>query len=115
MPGEGGPLGGIAGANGSSPSVIEMTGDHGLADRDRIRISTAGGDVECYAKVSGFSTKLFASYGDAELKKPQTLQAGPGDTVDRLNADDWALVVGINYYPGFTNLEGPVYDADHLR
>jgi hypothetical protein len=117
MGGEGGPVGGgIAAAPAGKPSVIEMANAHGLGDGDLVRISTATGPKECYVKASGQSSNAFSPYEDAPLAQPSEVNGiVAGDTVERLNAEDWAIIAGINYYPAFTNLRGPVNDAKEFE
>ena len=108
---KGRPAGTVAAAPSAGAARIETREPHGLSDGDRVRIS----NVLCYVKTSGPNS--FSSFQDAALKKPSMLNGiVPGDPVDCLNVDDWAVVAGITHYPGFINqLEGPVRDANAFK
>jgi hypothetical protein len=109
---DGGPVGEVAAARVGSPFVVETKQSHGLADGERVRISTATGPALCFVKASGQSSNTFSVYKDSRMTQPAVLSGAlTGDVVERLNAEDWAIVAGINYYPGFTNLNGPKRDA----
>lgn len=110
---DGGPVGGVvAVARAGNPPVVETNEAHGLADGERVRISTATGPALCYVKSSGQAANTFSVYADSGMTRPVVLTgAVAGDVVERLNAEDWAIVAGINYYPAFTNLKGPVNDS----
>src|ERR1035437_9470527 len=112
---EGGPVGsGIAAMLSASPSVFQTNSAHDLADGDLVRVSTASGPEECYVKVGQANT--CSAFKDAAMTKPSDIKGVvSGDTVERLNAEDWAVIAGINYYPAFTNLKGPVNDANEFQ
>lgn len=114
---EGGPVGGgVVVARVGKPSVIEMKEAHGLADGERVRVSTSTGSALCFVKASGQAANTFSAYEDSGMTQPVELAgAVAGDVVERLNAQDWAIVAGINYYPGFTNLMGPVNDSTEFH
>jgi hypothetical protein len=112
--GEGGPIGGgIAAVCNAAGTEFETVNAHDLSDRDLIRISTATGPVECYAK-AGQGNK-FSTYNKALTQPVEVKGVVAGDMVERLNADDWAVIAGINNYPAFGNLKGPVNDATEFK
>jgi len=112
MPGEAGPIGDIVSITRGSTSVIEMPDQHGLEDGTRVRLRSGASTKLCYIKSKGSSGNTFSAYSDPEMKQPADLQPiSSGATVERLNDEDWAVVAGINYYPGFSNLQGPVLDT----
>ena len=115
MPGEGGPVGGgIASARPGTPATLETTIAHNLVDGDLVRISTASGPKERYVKAAQGNT--FSLYMDAGMTQPADVNGVvAGDVVERLNVEDWAIITGINYYPAFTNLKGPVNDATEFE
>jgi hypothetical protein len=115
--GEGGPIGkGVADVRPGNPPILVTNEPHGLNDKERVRISTAGDNILCFVKVSGQSENTFSAHANSELTQPASLQGvARDDKIERLNADDWGVVAGINYYPGFTNLKGPVYDSTLFR
>src|SRR5260370_1102640 len=111
-----GPVGGgVAAITGTSPAVIETQSNHGLADGDRIRIQSGqanGAPLLAYVKCSGYPNNAFVAYGDPALKAVAVINSvGPGTSVIRLAAEDWAVIAGINYYPAYSSLNGPVKDA----
>lgn len=111
---EGGPIGTIAAVRPGNPSIYETETAHGLADGDMVRISTAAGPEEFYVKVGAGSS--FTAFRDAGMTQPAAVNGvATGDTMDRLNAEDWAVVAGINYYPALSDLRGPVNDAREFR
>ena len=91
-----GPVGGgVAVARTGNPPVVETNEAHGLADGDRVRISTATGSALCYVKASGQSANAFSVYKDSGMTQPAEFTgAVAGDVVERLNAEDWAIVAG---------------------
>jgi hypothetical protein len=110
MPGEAGPVGIVENTGTGGPSVINTQSAHGLADGERVRISTG----MYYVKISGATA--FSAFSDATLTKPATLNGVlAGDAIDRLNLEDWAIIAGINRYPAFTCLQGPVRDAREFK
>jgi hypothetical protein len=112
---EGGPVGnGIAAVMKGNPTSFQTNSPHDLADRAVVRISTASGPVECYAKVE--QSDKFSTFKDVAMTTPLEVNGVvPGDTVEQLNAEDWAVIAGINYYPAFTNLKGAVTDATEFE
>ena len=112
MPGEGGPVGGAVAA--TRAGLLETTEAHGLADGERVRISNSAGSMMGYVKPGDGNT--FSVFKDAAMTQPAAIaNVVAGDRVERLNASDWAIIVGINFYPGFTHLKGPVYDAMQFK
>ena len=110
-----GPVGGaVASVAGAAPAVVEMQADHNLADGDRVRIGTAssGAALLYFAKCTGYPANTFGVYSDVGLKAAASLdgvQAGMG--VVKLAFEDYAIVAGINTYPSYSSLKGPVADA----
>jgi hypothetical protein len=88
-----------------------MTEAHALADGERVRFSR-----KMYYVKAGPDANTFFPYNDVAMTQPASLNGVlPGDVVDRLNSGDWAIIAGVNYYPGITNLVGPVRDAAEFR
>lgn len=112
MSGSGGPVGEIAKVSGGNPPVVEMTQPHGLEDGTLVRIRSGPSCITAHAKPDPQDGNLFRLYHDREMRQAADL-AGIGSraTVDRLNSEDWSIIVGINYYPGVTNLQGPRLDS----
>ena len=108
LSGNGGPVGKIAAVIEGRPRTIEMPDPHGLGDRTLVLIRNGVTRIECYVKPDTRDPGRFTAWSDAELKQPaDTTGIGTGATVERLNPEDWAIVAGINYYPGLTDLQGP--------
>jgi len=116
MLGEGGPIGGaVAATRAGDPPMLETTEAHGLQEGDRVRISSASGSMLCYVRPAQ-SGNIFSVYKDADMKQPAAVNGiVAGDRVERLYATDWAIVAGINFYPAFTHLKGPRYDAAQFK
>lgn len=93
-------------------SIVEMCAAHDLQDQALVRIRQGALRAECYVKPEAQSANRFKAYVDQEMQQPASLKEfGPGATVELLNAEDWAVVAGINYYPGLRDLQGPVLDC----
>ncbi len=109
-----GPVGGgVAAVTGAAPFVIETQSAHGLKDGDRIAIGIpAAATPLYYAKCTGFPADAFAVYTDAKFANPAVFAApAAGTEIVNVAKDDYAVVAGINAYPSFTSLQGPVGDA----
>jgi hypothetical protein len=110
MRGEGGPIGKVGAARAGNPDTVETPDPHTLSDGHRVRI--AGGMY--YVKSTGANS--FSVHEDEALSKPGKLNGiTVGDTIDRLNNEDWAIIAGINDYPGFNALAGPIQDAKEFE
>jgi Caspase domain len=111
---EPGPVGRLLAVTGTSPPLIKLVLEHEIADGERIRLCKEGSEpVLCYVKKTGVDE--FAAYSDADLNRPASIQGIVSDAkVVRLATEDWAVVVGINYYfyRGLPTLRGPTRDAD---
>jgi hypothetical protein len=93
-----------------------MKGAHGLAERDLVRIRQKALRLECYVRPDAQSANRFTAYIDADLQQSADLgEFAPGATVELLNSEDWAVVAGINYYPGIRDLQGPVFDCTTFK
>lgn len=111
MPSNAGPVGDVAALSGDKMTV-EMEAAHGLDDGSLIRLRQGPTRLEGYVKRDGGSDHQFKLYTDRELQKSVTLgDFSAGAKVDALNVNDWAVVAGINFYPGLRNLQGPLVDA----
>lgn len=112
MIGSAGPVGEIAAISTGDQPVVEMTADHGLQDGALVRLRQGALRTECYASPDAQTAKRFTAYVDADLRQPAGLGGfRPGAVVELLNSEDWAVVAGINYYPGLRDLQGPVHDS----
>lgn len=64
----------VSGATNATPIVITSSGDHGLADGDRVEQRDVGGNTAAngsfYAKVTGYSDTTYALYSDEDLTTP---------------------------------------------
>src|SRR5216683_2845687 len=111
-----GPIGGGIASVAGDPPLIQTETVHCLRNGDRIRIDLPdqGPRQECYAKIADGTT--FTPYLDAALKNPVSRAAIPaGSMIAALAQNDYAVVSGINFYPGFRSLQGPVRDATLFR
>src|ERR1035437_2694600 len=110
-----GPVGGgVTSVAGAAPAVVVMRADHKLADGDRVRIGAASNGVALlyFVKCTGYSANAFGVYSDAGLKVAASLDGVPaGAGVVKLAFEDYAIVAGINTYPFYSSLKGPVGDA----
>lgn len=113
MSGDAGPVGEqIAKISPGTPPIVEMCQSHGLEDGTLVRLRQGATRITCFVKPDLQAPSKFSTYRDAEKQQPADLNGiGPGAFVDRLNAEDWAVVAGINYYPALTDLEGPRLDS----
>ena len=110
--GFGGPVGEIAKISLGTPPIVDMGEPHGLATGVVVRVRQGKERVTCYVRVDPQTPNQFSAYRHEENGQPADLNGfSPGAAVDRLNAEDWAIVAGINYYPGLTNLKGPRLDS----
>lgn len=102
-----GPVGGGVAALTETNSVETQT-PHGLADGDLVSI----GSNVVYVKCAGPASNAFSAFTDAALTQPAVLTAPPaGTAITKLALEDHAVVAGINWYPSYTSLRGPVRDA----
>lgn len=116
MPGNAGPVGDIAAISGTDKATVEMDVAHGLESGALVRVRQGAARLEGYIKADTQSDKRFQVYADQGLQQPAGLAAfAPGAKVELLKGDDWAIVAGINFYPGLRNLQGPVLDAAAFR
>jgi len=115
VPGSAGPIGDVSAISGEDRRIIETATAHGLEDKTLVRIRQGALRTECYVKPA--APNQLEAYLDAELKQTIHVNEGftPGATIESLNADDWAVVVGIKYYPGLRDLKGPVDDATEFK
>ncbi len=115
MPSLGPAGGGVARISQNSPAVVETQSSHGLADGDRVRIEAVEPNDApklFYVKCSDHADNEFAAYSDVQFKTPAEVNSvAQGACVVRLAAEDWAVIAGINYYPAYSQLNGPVRDA----
>jgi hypothetical protein len=110
--GSAGPVGEIGAIPAGNQPIFEMKSAHGLGERTLVRIRQGASRLECYVKPDAQSANRFTAHVDADLQQPAGLgKFAPGATVELLNAEDWAVVAGINYYPGIRDLQGPVFDC----
>ena len=116
MSGSAGPVGEIGAIPAENQPIIEMQGAHGLEEQALVRIRQGASRLECYVKPDTQSANRFTAYVDANLQQPAAVgEFAPGATVELLNAEDWAVVAGINYYPGIRDLQGPVLDCTTFK
>jgi hypothetical protein len=116
MTGSAGPVGEIATIS-SDQAVVEMKAAHGLQDGALVRIREGAARIECYVKTETESDHRFRAYVDADLQQVASLKefSFGGAAVELLNAGDWAVVTGINYYPALRDLQGPVDDSTEFK
>jgi Caspase domain len=114
-----GPVGGgVASITGNAPPVVKAQSDHGLTDGDRVSIGMPGDAPTslCFAKCTGFRTDSFAAFDAPDFAAPSHFAIpAAGTPIVKLAATDRAVVVGINTYPSFTSLQGPVSDALYFQ
>jgi hypothetical protein len=114
-----GPVGGgLAAVTGVAPLIIETQAAHGLADGDRVSIGMPDGVPTplCYAQCAGLPANAFAAYADAKFANAAALPVlAVGTPIVNLAKEDYAVVAGINGYPSFTSLQGPVGDATRFQ
>jgi hypothetical protein len=85
---------------------------HGLEDGTLVRLRQGATRITCYVEPDVQAPTKFRAYRDAEKQQSADLNGiSCGAFVERLNAEDWAVVAGINYYPALTDLEGPKLDS----
>ncbi|MFZ1085845.1 MAG: hypothetical protein WAN35_12850 [Terracidiphilus sp.] len=111
-----GPVGGgLLTVQSASPCLMATATEHGLADGDRVSIGPPDGATTlAYVKATGFLPKQFALFTDANCTIDQTFAAAApvaGTPIVKLAGSDYAVVAGINTYPAFSSLQGPVADA----
>jgi hypothetical protein len=114
-----GPVGGgVATVNGPAPLLIKTQFAHGLVDRDRVAIGMPDTSATpmCFVKCTGSPADTFAAYTAVDLVTPATFShPEAGTPIVKLAATDWAVVAGINVYPAFASLQGPVRDALYFK
>jgi hypothetical protein len=114
MPGSAGPIGDVGGISGTDKSVVEMDESHGLDNGALVRIRQGPLRLEGYIKSE--ADKRFRIHIDQEMQNPAGLaDFAAGAKIELLNANDWAIVGGINLYPGLRNLQGPVLDSTTFK
>ena len=112
-----GPVGGgLLTVQSASPCLMKTLAAHGLADGDRVSIGLPDGATTlAYVKATGFPPAQFALFTDASCKVDLSFApaAAPiaGTPIVKLAGSDYAVVAGINSYPAFSSLKGPVADA----
>ena len=108
-------------ATNASPIVVSSSVPHGLKNGEEVKIDGAEGNPAAngafYVKASSQGATAFELYADEKLAQPV---AGTGDyiaggTIYRPLPEDYAIVVGINWYPQFNRLLGPEADALRFR
>jgi hypothetical protein len=113
-----GPVGdGVVEVKGAPP-VLKMKSPHGLVDGDRVSIGTQDSTQTplCFAKCSDFPADSFGAYATANFATPAAFPLPPvGTPIVKLAASDHAVVAGINVYPAFASLQGPVRDALYFK
>lgn len=113
-----GPVGGgVAAVTGGAPLILETHTAHGLADGDRVSIGMPNGANPLgYAKCTGFPGNVFAAYADEKFANAAVFPVpAAGTSIVNLAKEDYAVVAGINGYPSFTSLQGPVSDANRFQ
>src|ERR1700680_4291235 len=106
MPGSAGPVGDAGAISGNDKTFVEMDVPHGLENGTLVRIRQGPSRLEGYIKPDGGSDRRFQICADQELQRPSGLGGfASGAKVERLNADHWAAVAGINFYPGLRSLK----------
>jgi hypothetical protein len=116
MPGNTGPIGDVGAISGNDKTNVEMDAPHGLENEALVRIRQGPWRLEGYVSPDRESDKRFRIYTDQEMRRPASLaNFAAGAKVELLNADHWAVVAGINFYPGIRNLQGPMLDAATFR
>ncbi len=115
----GGGVAAVSGGSGGTASVVRMQSDHGLGDKDRVRVGPPGTNGTpaqlYYVKCGGHESNEFSVYSDSDLKKPAVLNSPVGTDVVRLNVEDWAVVAGVNFYPKlYPTLKGALGDAQRF-
>src|ERR1035441_8839357 len=114
-----GPVGGgVASVTGTSPPIVKTQSNHGLTDGDRVSIGMPGDapTALCFAKCGGLPAYSFAAYVAPDFAAPSAFSSpAAGTPIVKLAATDRAVVVGINVYPSFTSLQGPVRDALYFK
>ncbi len=108
--------GGLQGIDTASPCVLTTVAAHGLADGDRISIGLPDGATTlCYVTATGYGGNQCALSGDSGCVNDLVIATGAvpaaGTPIVKLAHADFAVVAGINNYPAFASLEGPVADA----
>jgi hypothetical protein len=89
-----------------------MDAPHGLEERALARIRQGPTRLEGYVKLDPESDKRFQICVDREAQRAAGLgDFSAGAKVELLEAKDWAVVAGINFYPGLRSLQGPILDA----
>jgi hypothetical protein len=112
-----GPVGGgLLMIEATSPLVMSTAAAHGLVDGDRISIGLPNGATPlAYVKATGYPPSQIALFTDVSCTVELTFAAGAAPTagtpVVKLAGSDYAVVAGINTYPAFSSLQGPVADA----
>src|ERR1043166_4423973 len=115
MAGNVGPVGDVA-AISADQTTVTMEAAHGLDEGTLVRLRQGPKRLEGYVKPNGGADIQFQVCADRELKNPLKLgECSAEAKVDALNADDWAVVAGINIYPGLRNLQGPIFDAQTFK
>ena len=109
-----GPVGGgVEAVNGPAPLIVKTQSAHGLVDGDRVSIGMPDEAIPmCFAKCTGLPANAFAAYATLDFAFPAAFPSPTAGTpIVKLAAEDWAVVAGINWYPHFAPLQGPVRDA----
>jgi len=112
-----GPIGEIVAFSGADESVVELDRPHRLDSRMLVRLRNGPSRLEGYVKPDPQSANRFQVYNDREFKQAASLgDFRTGANVELLNAEDWAVVAGVNFYPGLQrDLQGPVLDGDTFK
>lgn len=112
-----GPVGGgLLTIDAASPLAMSTVAAHGLVDGDRVSIGVPNGATPlAYVKTTGYPPSQFALFTDASCTVDLIFAAGAaplaGTPIVKLASSDYAVVAGINTYPAFSSLQGPVADA----
>ena len=111
-----GPVGGgLLAVESKSPCVMTTVAAHGLTDGNRISIGLPNGATTlAYVKATGYAPSQIALFTDASCTVDLTFASvAPtvGTPIVKLSGSDYAVVAGINTYPAFSSLQGPVADA----
>lgn len=116
MSGSAGPVGEVASISTADRSVVELSTDHGLTEGAMVRLRQGAARTECYVRPDAQAPNRFKAYLDPDLKQTAALaDFSAGASVELLNAEDWAVVAGIRFYPGLRDLEGPIEDSTAFK
>jgi len=111
----------IASVKAGPPMVITLGDTHSLKDQNEVKIrgvcGCPGANGSYFVKSTGFDAKSFAIYKDKKLTEPAVSEGvyEKGGAVYLPFPNDYAIVVGINRYPAFAELNGPETDAQSFR